>query len=196
MAVPYLRMLIPTVCVVLCTWMAAGAQDKSTSSRQVIRADGGGIFMEEVPPPPPKTRAPFKTPAPRQQTWKPGYQDFHHAGVKIDSTGKIIPLIQRQGGPVMPEFSETTVYDEPGWWFAPPVYASPFSPWGVPYGSSSGMPFAFPGVPSFSYYPGVPYPPIGPVGPTGPIPPVGPVGPLGPVGPMPPMLPYGQPWSW
>src|SRR4029453_15945932 len=179
MSAQHAKLLISTLCVILSTWMAAGAQDKSASSRQVIREDGGGIFMEEVDPPP-KKRDPYRPVRPplRKQTWKPGYQDFDNAGVKIDSTGKIIPLIQKQGGPVLPEFSETTVYNEPWWWFAPSVYASPFGPSTFPYGSTWGSPFAFPGLPSYSYYPGAPIPPVGPVGPAAPIGPIGPAGPV------------------
>jgi len=186
-----------TLCIVLTACLAARAQQNSPPSRQVLREDGGGIFMEEVDTPPKKPDPHRPTrPQPRQQTWKPGYRDFEDAGVKVDSTGQIIPLIQKQGGPVMPEFSETTAYDEPWWWFAPPASAFPYSPWGVPYASSWAAPFAFPGISSYSYYPGGPIPPIGPVGPRVPIGPVGPVGPARPVGPIPPMFPYVQPWLW
>lgn len=172
------------LCLLLEGWTGAHAQ----APGQVIREDGGGIFMEELSPSPTgggRTRS-------NQQPWNPGYQDLGNVGVKIDSRGKIIPLIQKQGGPVMPEFSETTVYDEPWWMFAPPIYATPFSPWGVPYGSVWRGPFASSGFPSAlgPYYPGAPIPPVGPVGP------LGPVGPVGPVAPVQPVFPYGLPWAW
>lgn len=87
--------------------------------------------MEEVPETKLKTRArpvgPSLVPS-NQYGMGAGAQDYSSLGVPVDPYGNIVPLIDKQSGPVRPFFSQTEVY-----WTPPvvyqPVYSQPYWPY-------------------------------------------------------------------
>lgn len=85
------------------------------AEEQTIRSSGGDIFMEEVPQAKPKTR--------KKQ---PQIMDYSSLGVPVDPEGNIVPLIDKFGGPVRQNFSQTEVY-----WTPPTVY-TPVYPYRQP----------------------------------------------------------------
>ncbi len=89
-------------------------QAESSSSEQVIKDESGSVFMEEITPP---------TPAPKV---KKVPLDLSNVGVQSDPSGKIVPLINKMDGPIMPLFSQTETYNEPAWNFMPPAMVSPY----------------------------------------------------------------------
>ncbi|HEY9868333.1 MAG TPA: hypothetical protein V6D08_04145 [Candidatus Obscuribacterales bacterium] len=150
--------LVPPLLAAVCLSAAAAppsAQTIDGGAGQEIKDESGAIFMEEIKPP---------QEASARSSGAPGQVplDLSGLGVKIDASGKIVPLIQREGGPVMPQLSEMSVYNEPWWWFAPPMYyVGPFAelvdPLGRPFGAYGPLWWWPPG----AYYPmpgpGVPY---------------------------------------
>lgn len=124
---------------------------------QVIRDDTGGMFMEEVAEPKPKPRANRSSANPNGLRKPRGGQDLpldlSNVGVKVDPTGKIVPLLQNgtPSGSVQPFFSETTVTRESPY----PYYYGPNAGagWGPPVVRYSPSPYGDRPI-ARPYYPG------------------------------------------
>lgn len=123
---------------------------------QVIRNDSGGMFMEEVVESKPKPRTNRNSDHPYGLRKPRGGQDLlldlSNVGVKVDPTGKIVPLLQNGAPPgdVQPFFSETTVTRESPY----PYYYGPNAGvgWGPPVVQYSPGPYGYRPI-ARSYYP-------------------------------------------
>jgi hypothetical protein len=109
---------------------------------RIIESSSGQSFMQEESPAnnDPLTR-PYHAPA-----------DFSNVGVPTDPAGNIVPLIQRDGPPIMPLFSQFQQFNQyaqapipmnsPGQLIGAPAfvrsaipYGYPLNQWGSPYGA-------------------------------------------------------------
>lgn len=132
----------------------SSAQTIDGGAGQEIKDESGAIFMEEIK----ASQKAGGRASGDDRAPGPVPPDLSELGVKIDASGKIVPLIERQGGPVMPQLSEMSMYHEPWWWFAPPMnYVGPFGELWRPCGAYGPVWWW----PPWAYYPlpgaGMPY---------------------------------------
>jgi hypothetical protein len=117
---PHYKLIISTI--IISFILAAPIPPARTASEsipapkpQVINDASGQTFMEETTPVKPSAK-----PSRIRQL------DLGNVGVQVDPSGKIVPLINNQGGPVKPLYSHLEVYDEPAWNFIPPLPVNPY----------------------------------------------------------------------
>ncbi len=108
---------------------AVTTEKQNSSASETIKSSDGSDFMEEVPSPVKKPERPrVKLPT-----------DFSSLGVPVDPNGHIVPLINKEVGPVMPFYSRTEQTFEPVFQNGYPQYGFPgfpygYNPYGMPYG--------------------------------------------------------------
>lgn len=97
------------------------ARPGEKSSAQVLTDTNGNTFMEEIP-------------SSRPKQWQHGQAnlvpDLSTVNVPVDPNGHIVPLINKNAGPVLPFYSQFETSVEPLWQFAPLYpYAYPAVPY-------------------------------------------------------------------
>lgn len=108
-----------------------GAATPSQSSGQVLNSPDGNLFMEELP------SHQQSSPEKEKQKLVP---DLSTVNVPVDPNGHIVPLINKDTGPVLPFYSKFEETVQPLWQFAPAYpYAYPLNPYIYP------TPYYYPG---------------------------------------------------
>ena len=99
--------------VFVCTALQAYAQ-------QTIQSGSGSVFMEEVPTPK------QKSPSLQDRQGQNLPVDLRNLGVPVNANGHIVPLIQSDGGAVMPFGTDLEVSRSPTVIYAPTYYLNAF----------------------------------------------------------------------
>ena len=119
--------------------------------RQIINCPDGDVFMEEVQSNRPDAQGSPTAPKVEMKH----APDIYDLGVPVSSSGRIVPLIQRESGGFMPLYSSMTASYEPLWGY--PLYR-PYYRWPGYLGSRSSPDPNFPRTVPLTYgYPGYPW---------------------------------------
>jgi hypothetical protein len=115
-----------------------------------IDTNDGNVFMEEVPSDRPDAQG--SPTAARVQMKRPA--DFSELGVPINSAGHIVPILDGQGGGIMPLGTSASVTTEPlpyyGYWRPAYPYYGGYAPYrGYGYGAPA-YGYGYPAVPGLS----------------------------------------------
>jgi hypothetical protein len=110
---------------------SSATTDKQVSnSDQTVKSTDGNVFMEELP-------TPVKKPETPQVRVRP---DLRSLGVPVDPNGNIVPLINKETGPVLPFYSQTEQTFEPIYQNGYPQFGYPITPYGYgPYRVAPGF---------------------------------------------------------
>ena len=109
-----IRFLLVLISVLAHTGQVGRAQDPAQTGKP-IKTDAGAVFMEEVTPAAPPKAAAGRVPL-----------DMWSLGVPVSPEGKIVPLIQKDRGPVMEYGSDLKAYFDPLSNYAPAWLVNPY----------------------------------------------------------------------